>query len=192
LSLPVISVDNVDSSTVRLCWREASFESINAYKSNIRERLKFIDIPLEAIMCDDSHCSLHADELFHYCDRVEAILINAGKTCIPKTKPCRTRTPGWNDRVRPYREESLFWHWVWGQCGRPTTGWVSQIRRYTKAQYRRAYRKVHKDQQHIVAEKTANSLNHNNSRDLWIETKNLIIQENPHHLTLMGRSVIHV
>ncbi len=46
-----------------------------------------------------------------------------------------TSIPGWNELVKPYREDAIFWKWMHGEVGRPTTRWVAQIMRRTRAQY---------------------------------------------------------
>ncbi len=40
-------------------------------------------------------------------------------TCAPHQS---TRIPGWNELVKPYREDAIFSKWMHGDVGRPTTG----------------------------------------------------------------------
>ena len=39
-----------------------------------------------------------------------------------KAEPC---TPGWTEYVESVRNESLFWHSPWNDCGRPRSGVVA-------------------------------------------------------------------
>ncbi len=45
------------------------------------------------------------------------------------------QTAKWNELVKPYREDAIFWKWLHGEVGPPSTGWVAQIMRHTRAQY---------------------------------------------------------
>ena len=36
------------------------------------------------------------------------------KDCLPQTSGRNTKSiPGWNDEVKPFREEAMFWHTLW-------------------------------------------------------------------------------
>ena len=32
--------------------------------------------------------------------------------------------PGWNVNIKHEREQSMFWHWVWSEMGKPYNGVV--------------------------------------------------------------------
>ena len=49
---------------------------------------------------------------------------------------------GWNEHVKPFYQESKFWHSVWASAGKPFAGGLYDIMRHTKAQYRYAFRRV--------------------------------------------------
>ena len=48
----------------------------------------------------------------------------------------------WNERIKPLRDDSLFWHWLWKEAGRPPTGVLASVMRNTR-QYHRTV-KLHK------------------------------------------------
>ncbi len=64
----------------------------------------------------------HKSELDAYFESLIYVLLDSTKyiphTCAPHES---TRIPGWNELVKPYREDTIFWKWLHGEMGRPTT-----------------------------------------------------------------------
>ena len=60
--------------------------------------------------------------------------------CVPTVRPRASEVSGWNDQVKPERDRSLFWHWIWLESGKPNTGFVYQIMKRTRHQYHYAVR----------------------------------------------------
>ena len=40
--------------------------------------------------------------------------------------------PGWNDFVKPYKDKSIFWNELWVSDGKPTSGILFNLRRFTR------------------------------------------------------------
>ena len=49
---------------------------------------------------------------------------------------------GWNEYVKPYHQESKFWHNLWDSAGRPINGDLFNMMRQAKYQFKYAYRRV--------------------------------------------------
>ena len=49
--------------------------------------------------------------------------------CTPKTSSRGSSgvVPGWTAEVEPVRQDTIFWHNMWVQCGRPRNGIVADI-----------------------------------------------------------------
>ena len=43
--------------------------------------------------------------------------------------------PGWTPELNLGREQSLFWHLIWGACERPREGEVADVIRHTRNHY---------------------------------------------------------
>jgi hypothetical protein len=86
---------------------------------------------------------------------------NVNKKCIP----------GWNQYVKPYREQSIFWHNLWIDVGKSKTGQIAQIMRSTRAKYHYSLRYIRKNQAYIKNNRLAESLLQKNQRDYWAEIK---------------------
>ena len=94
---------------------------------------------------------------------------------IPFTKPCGEsgRIPGWSEFVAPLKNQSVFWHNLWSDCGKPHNGVVADIMRKSRARYHAAIRQVRKDNVEIVNNRTATALSLNKNRDFWSEIKRI-------------------
>ena len=42
---------------------------------------------------------------------------------------------GWNEFVKPARENSMFWHWMWLECKKPNAGVVYDCMRHSIRAY---------------------------------------------------------
>ena len=74
----------------------------------------------------------HIDAIDNTCDTVVKCCIDNGLTSIPSSRLNVREVPGWNDEVRQAKDQSLFWHWIWLESGRPNTGHVYAIMKRTR------------------------------------------------------------
>ncbi|ELU01628.1 hypothetical protein CAPTEDRAFT_227909 [Capitella teleta] len=93
--------------------------------------------------------------------RVNACL-DSGLECIPAKKPGGGgEVAGWNEFVRPAKDRSLFWHWIWCECGRPNTGALYETMKRSRHQYHYAVRLARKNEfatkKNSLAEKIKNA-----------------------------------
>ena len=49
--------------------------------------------------------------------------------------------PGWKDQVKPERVQSLLWHWMWLEAGKPNSDYIFDIMKRTRHQYHYAVRR---------------------------------------------------
>ncbi|ELU02674.1 hypothetical protein CAPTEDRAFT_199648 [Capitella teleta] len=104
-----------------------------------------------------------------YYDDIVRAMRSSAEVTIPVCK--KRGKAGWSTHVKQFQEDAIFWNRIWVENGRPTTGSLSNIRRSTRAQYRRASRWVVRNQDKLSADRMAQALASNNSRDLWGEVK---------------------
>ena len=71
---------------------------------------------------------------------------------MPRCRGASGCIPGWSESIAPLRTNSLFWHRIWVDCGRPHHGVVAEVMRKTRAQYHAAIHKARKDKADIVNE----------------------------------------
>ena len=148
-------------------WDEATPEHKRAYQDLLTA---LINDPTRHDNANAIPASI--DELTVMHDHIVSCCTEASMRTIPTRKSHRKHgLAGWNDHVRPHRETALFWNIIWKQCGRPATGSVACIRRKTRAEYHRAVKWVKVNKKLLQAEKMANAISNNRSRDLWKEVK---------------------
>ena len=153
----------------RLSWTRANERDIERYRALVREKLSLIELPLEALTCHEFDCSIHDAAISNYYFQIEQVLISSGKESIPSTR-MRARA-GWKELAEPQRQTSLFWHLIWEDCGRPRTGWVFEVRKKTKTEYKRAAKWVVRNQNLLSAERMAERLASEHQQDFWEEVR---------------------
>jgi len=80
---------------------------------------------------------------------------------------------GCGDYVAPVREQSLFWHNIWMDCGRPDSGHVADIMRRTRAAYHYTIRHVREIEGDVIKQRFATRMLNTHSRNFWHESQKL-------------------
>ena len=71
---------------------------------------------------------------------------------------------GRTEHVKPVKEQSLFWHWVWQECGKPRSGQVYGIMKKSWHQYHYAMSMIRK---YKFETKCKLAENYKNDTHLW-------------------------
>jgi hypothetical protein len=171
MSTEHMTVGDAKQFVSRPSWRRANDNSIAHYKADLDAILHDIQIPYDAIHCNTLHCSKHGNDIDSYCNSLIDACIKATDQCIPRTR--KKGLPGWNEHVKESRDESMFWHSIWVQCGRPTGGIIASIRRSTRARYHQVVKRLKSQENQLRADKMANAFMSENNRDLWNEVKRI-------------------
>ena len=129
----------------------------------------------EIMQCTDVNCTCEAHRLGIevFCNTIIDACLEAGRTCIPECKPAGHSKPGWNAEVKELREDSLFWHRLWVDIGRPQTGVVTTVMRNTRYKYHKAVKDIKKNDLNVRKAKLAEKANESDGRSLWDELKRL-------------------
>ena len=142
-----------DDTNKRLSWCKATDNDLTKYRYKLDNCLTNIDVPVEAILCNNLFCNIHNDVINNlYSDIVESCK-SASVSCIPHSissnEPGNNIIAGWNENVKEKREISLFWHFIWKENGKPRNGIIANIARKTRATYHYAIRSAIKNQTQI-------------------------------------------
>ena len=92
---------------------------------------------------------------------------------IPKTTCGSHRKPKWTECVKPLKQDSVFWHRVWKDAGRPALGVLADIMRRTRALYHRAVQVLKQEEDDNRKAKLAECISKNNDRNLWEELRKI-------------------
>ena len=127
------------------------------------------------LQCDDLNCkeSEHLNAINDLCTCMISIALDSGDKSFPKYKPTGKCLAGWNDRIKPLRDDALFWHIIWIDCGQPPAGSLSMIMRNTRARYHRAVRDLKRNQAELRRSKLADRAASADSKEFWAEVMKL-------------------
>ena len=149
--------NNFNQNNVLPCkplWKRATENNINSYADHLENLLHNVVIPLDAVNCVDLHCDndQHKIDIDVYATSVMEAISTAVEFNIPHSNPNsprRTPVPGWGEFVKPFRDDSLFWHSVWISAGRPQNTVLHQVMKSTRNKYHYAIHKVRKQESEI-------------------------------------------
>ena len=159
------------SSDTRIAWDKITSDHINSYCDCVRENLP--SLSNELLSCCDPSCSSHQSLLNETCTQLLQCITNAATASFPKvsTRAYSHRVPGWNDAARSFRTTASFWNRLWTQCGRPSSGVLSQIKRRTKSRYKYEVRRLKRQREHIIREKIGLAFSQSRHKDFWREVQ---------------------
>ena len=148
---------------------------INNYREHLNTLLDGINVSNDILYCKDVNCKYdsHVTPINDLCSSLIDACLNADTTCIPKVSPPDKRLPGWNEHVEPLRQDSLFWHAVWISCGRPPTGALANLMRFTRAKYHRAVKDIKREKEKNRYNCMETAFQNNENRQLWSEIKRM-------------------
>ena len=111
---------------------------------------------------------MHDQIIIHKLDSLIQVLIICVNIAIPKFKVNGKKgIPGWNQFVRQYKEESIFWNDAWISAGKPQTGQFADRRKFSKYKYHWAIKQVKRNKDKILLESTAQQIESKSFKDFW-------------------------
>ena len=124
--------------------------------------------------CFDMNCKNmdHKKELDVWCEDLIKCCLDSDHV-FPRTKSCQGVKPGWNEHVKQYREENLFWFNVWCQTGKPGEGVIYNNMKESKRQYFYAVRRIKRHEKSLRLEYMSKCISENKSRDFFTEIKKM-------------------
>lgn len=160
---------------VKSMWQKVTLEQVADYQHFLDIELNGIVIPTDITSCQNVLCECHNNDIERLYNSVCDACLKASNSCFlgNKSGTRKTPIPGWNDQVQGHRDQAIFWHQIWKSCGSPSTGWVANIRRSTRAKYHLAIRKVKQNKDSISAQNLAYNMLQNNTKDFWEEISRL-------------------
>jgi len=155
----VVHIDvNICSSHVeervfskKISWKKAKYTDILSYKCLLSDLLNNIYVPVNAMNCTNMFCKDHQCDIDRYYSAIISSCIDSASRCIPTTS--KPKLAGWNDHVKPFKDQSIFWHRLWIDNGKPRSGIIADIRRRTRSKYKQAVKLVKRNQSNFRAEK---------------------------------------
>ena len=182
----IVNIDNLHKTVESIpkdtapkpCWKIATTEQKEVFKSKLEERLANIPFPLNVTACHNTHCV----DITHNnnCDDVllsflETIKLTADE-CIPISGNGsyikKKSIPRWNNEIKPFKDNAYFWHSVWQSAGRPLNNELHRIMKRTRNVYHYQIRKNRKMTEIIKKNSLLNACINNNG-DIFKEIRKL-------------------
>ena len=173
-----------------VAWYKCNDMNIKQYQEKLDLLLLQIDPTHEAWKCRDFKCSKHTEFIKETHSKIVTICKEASDKTLTHTSQSKDVkiVPGWNEHVKEHADRALMWHNIWLNSGRPTQGYLANIRRKTRLKYHYALRHVVKENKQIRNEKMGKAVSENDDRVLWDEVKKLTKTNNKLPNSMDGHS----
>jgi hypothetical protein len=157
----------------RSAWHKATADVVVLYQNILSHLLDEINLPHEALVCDDKSCVVHGPEIDQLHDNIINALLQAGTRAIPVVKPPVSKiVTGWNEYVDQYFRSSLLWHDIWKANGQPSQGIIADLHKKTRSEYHKICKMVMRREGEIKSDKMAEALSAGNGLSFWKEVTN--------------------
>ena len=156
----------------KTAWHKVVKEDIDCFKQHLDVQLNRLKVPACINNCTNVSCkdSAHTNAICELCSNLISCLLDAD-SFLPKSSKRKNVLPYWSEKVRPLRQDSLWWHWLWKECGRPRVGSVASTMRSTRAKYHAMVKYVKNEEKHLRFSRMGESIATDNSRDLFNEVR---------------------
>lgn len=115
------------------------------YKNILEDKLKDVNVP-HCIKYRNVHCKNdeHVVEIDAYATEILYAVDQSIKRIAKKSVKLKSHSkivPGWNDEVKEYREEAMFWNAIWTSAGKPMNNMLHNKMKRTRNIYHYQIRK---------------------------------------------------
>ena len=134
-------------------WVKEYANDLAVYRDSLSYNLNCTQLPVDTLLCPDLLCkdTSHLRDICDYTDAISSACLSAAESSIPHTSnwrrhACARHTPGWSERIEPFREKSLFWHRICVDWECAKTSAVADCMWRIRAAYHYAIRQVKKEE----------------------------------------------
>jgi hypothetical protein len=165
--------DQPDVQRRSVWWSKASPTQVSTYRKMLSSKLASLNVDVPS--CGLRNCSLpaHRQAIDNIAMQLQGVLIECSILCIP-CKRAATSKPGvsgWNAECKELRQQSLMWHSIWVQAGRPNNGIVADIMRASRRKYHTNVKQVLRSQNEQRNVSLATASCNNRQLDFWDQVK---------------------
>ena len=124
-------------------WNQICHSDICEYKSCTYTLSRDIVIPNEVLLCRDTRCSIHNQDIDSFYNSITSVFKQATIECIPNSSNYIKKfvpIPGWNEYVKEHHKiarDAFKW---WNLNNRPRDGYIYHEMRSSKARFKYALR----------------------------------------------------
>ena len=133
-----------------------------------------VKVPVDAVCCKDTECrnEQHFEALNVFYEGLVGVLTEASKKLSNKRRK-HSNQPGWNDHVADLHKDARECFVMWCNNGKPRQGWIFDLMRQTRSQFKYALRTVKNNENVLRRESLANKLSCSNPNKFWQEIRSM-------------------
>lgn len=172
-TLPELTTKDNHSNNVKVDWDRLTENDLGWYYSLSENILGDIEIPYDAILCDNVNCDnpKHRNDLCAMYNDIVLGLNNASKPLCNRRAKQQNVRPGWNEHVSALHQRAREAFKNWAALGKPRHGPVCDLKKQAVTQFKYAVRFIKRSEHTLRANSLAKKLLHNDVRDFWKEVK---------------------
>ena len=84
--------------------------------------------------------------------------MQSGYETLPQIESKNRTVPGWSVAIKHVRKQSLFWHWIWSEAGRPTRGTLYEVMKRARHKYHYAVRRLRKNKLQLQRDRISDQM----------------------------------
>lgn len=159
-------IKGLTSDHKRFAWRWDKSDVSQYYYASYHE-LKNISIPFDCVdcACNCLNTGHHGVINSYYGDIVHA-LSNAANNTVYRV-PCNALKAYWNDELDQLKQDSILWHNIWFNAGRPSSGTLHHIKCSAKARYKAAIRDAYANYEGQLSDDLLSHFLHKRIPEFW-------------------------
>ena len=92
------------------------------------------------------------------CSNLIDCCLQSGYETLPQIESKNRTVPGWSVEIKHVREQSLFWHWIWSEAGRPTRGTLYEVMKRARHKYHYAVRRLRKNKLQLQRDRISDQM----------------------------------
>ena len=166
LTLPIMKVLK-NSFLLAHCGKMLVTIILTNIKRVLSGLLSDICVPNDVISCNNPLCCEHEQDIDNYSSNIVNACVKATTLCIPHSVPFR-HIAGWTEKVKPYKERSIFWYRLWIDNGKPRQGTIFNIMNKCRLDYKRISKQVIRSQNYLKLERMAQSIVDDTTRNFCV------------------------
>ena len=187
-----VNIAEIDSESItakiksapKPSWKNSSCDEKAEYIDHLRNLLDGVNVPKNVTECENVHCkdADHIAQTDHLVAELLECVDKAADQNLHKANPNRRKSakkpsiPGWNDLVKPYKDDSFFWHQVWVSAGRPINNVLHSVMKRTRNLYHFHLKKCKKAENSIRRNKLLDACLNGNG-NIFAEIKKMRMSE---------------
>ena len=159
---------------INIVWHKVSNSHITEYKATLDCLIRGLP-NYHVYTCENLQCNNkdHLLEINSWCSSLVECCLQADNVFPRHTRAASKCIAGWNENVKPYKSDCIWWYNLWKQGGKQRHGLVFENMKTSRKLYMYAIRRCKRNEKQIRYQKMAESIKDNKTRDFFKEIKRM-------------------